>query len=372
MIGLWILAALLSALAALLVLRGAARSRGGEPEGAAELEVRRRQLAEIDELGARGLLGPGELKAARAEAGRRVLRTHDGTPATADAGAGRRVVLAAAVAAPLLALAAYVATGSPGLPDRPFARRLTAWKAEDPSRLGPAEMAALLTEGAKARPADATPLLYLAQAQALAGQDARVLITLREAVRRQPRRADAWILLGQAQVRAADGRLSPEARAAFTRAAALDPAAPEPAYFLARHRIQAGDVQGGLAAWKNLLARLPRDAAQRPALATEIAAVERTGALAAAAAQPPPQAAEMASDQRAFVQDMVDRLAARLKARPDDPAGWARLVRSYGVLGQGGRRAAAVAEARRRFGSRPQLVAAIVAGDEAQAAKLAR
>jgi cytochrome c-type biogenesis protein CcmH len=371
MIGLWILAALLSALAALLVLRAGLGSGRNEPEGAAELEVRRRQLAEIDDLGARGLLAPGELRAARAEAGRRLLRTRAGPPATVEGGAARKIILAAAVAAPLVALAAYVATGSPSLPDRPFSQRLKGWKAEDPSRLRPAEMAALLTVAARARPADATPLLYLAQAQALAGQDARVLMTLREAVRRQPTRADAWILLGQAQVRAADGRVSPEARAAFTRAAALDPTAPEPAYFLARGRIQSGDVEGGLAAWRTLLKRLPREAAQRAALAREIATVERTGALAVAA-EPPAEAAGMAAEQRAFVQDMVDRLAARLKDQPDDPAGWARLIRSYGVLGEVDRRAAAVAEARRRFGSESELAAAIVAGDEARAAKLAR
>ncbi len=53
---------------------------------------------------------------------------------------------------------------------------------------------------------------------------------------------------------------------------------------------------------------------------------------------------------------MVDRLAARLKAQPDDPAGWARLIRSYGVLGRNDLRQAAIADARRLFKDRPDAL----------------
>ena len=55
---------------------------------------------------------------------------------------------------------------------------------------------------------------------------------------------------------------------------------------------------------------------------------------------------------------MVDRLAARVKAQPDDPQGWARLIRAYGVLGQTARRDAAITEARRLFRDRPDALAA--------------
>jgi cytochrome c-type biogenesis protein CcmH len=43
------------------------------------------------------------------------------------------------------------------------------------------------------------------------------------------------------------------------------------------------------------------------------------------------------------VQKMVDSLAAKLNAQPDDPAGWAMLGRSYAVLGDFGKAAAAYA-----------------------------
>ncbi len=69
----------------------------------------------------------------------------------------------------------------------------------------------------------------------------------------------------------------------------------------------------------------------------------------------------MGGDQAAFIQSMVDRLAGELKARPDDPAGWARLIRSYGVLGQADRRRAAIDQARRLFKDRPAALATALA-----------
>jgi cytochrome c-type biogenesis protein CcmH len=56
---------------------------------------------------------------------------------------------------------------------------------------------------------------------------------------------------------------------------------------------------------------------------------------------------------------MVDGLAARLKASPDDPAGWVRLVRAYSVLGETDRRDATLTEARRRYAGHADVLAAL-------------
>ena len=40
------------------------------------------------------------------------------------------------------------------------------------------------------------------------------------------------------------------------------------------------------------------------------------------------------ADRMAFIQSMVDRLAARLKEEPNDIQGWKRLARAYQVLGE--------------------------------------
>ena len=104
MFAFWIAAAALSAAAGWLMLRGAraasVRAVGEDPS----LAVHRRQLAEIDDLAARGLLPESELRTARAEAGRRLLAVADAPAPASDPAAGRRLVLALAVLAPLLAV----------------------------------------------------------------------------------------------------------------------------------------------------------------------------------------------------------------------------------------------------------------------------
>jgi cytochrome c-type biogenesis protein CcmH len=65
-----------------------------------------------------------------------------------------------------------------------------------------------------------------------------------------------------------------------------------------------------------------------------------------------------------MVNGMVARLAAQLNAQPDDPAGWARLVRSYGVLGDKARQAAALERARALFKDRPADLQKVQAGLE--------
>jgi cytochrome c-type biogenesis protein CcmH len=56
---------------------------------------------------------------------------------------------------------------------------------------------------------------------------------------------------------------------------------------------------------------------------------------------------------------MVQRLADRLAANPDDPEGWVRLVRSYAVLGATDKRDAALSQARRRYANRADILTAL-------------
>jgi cytochrome c-type biogenesis protein CcmH len=65
--------------------------------------------------------------------------------------------------------------------------------------------------------------------------------------------------------------------------------------------------------------------------------------------------------QMAFIRSMVASQAADLKAHPDNPDGWARLVRSYGVLGDPVAQAQALAAAERQFAKRPDVIARIKA-----------
>jgi len=142
--------------------------------------------------------------------------------------------------------------------------------------------------------------------------------------------------------------VSSDARVAYQRAHTQDPTAPEPRYYLAKARIAAGDVQGGLADWRALAGDLAADDRRKAVLLQQIGAVEKTGALPVEA-----EASAPAAGQQAFIRAMVAGLGARLEAQPNDPAGWGRLVRSYGVLGDAPRREAAMARARGLFKDRP-------------------
>src|SRR5260221_4553308 len=343
MITLWIAAALIAAgAAALIVQRGLDAARLANVADPA-LGVLRRQLAEIDELADRGLIPADELNGARAEAGRRLLAAADGAapPPSAGVGRGHLVILAALPA--VLAIGLSLLVGSPALPDQPFARRLQAWRAH-PERYSPTELAAALRGVAAERPQDPEPLRRLALLELSLGDADAAVHALRKATAIAPDRADLWGPLGEILVFKNRGEVDPPAAATFQRVLRLDPKSAVARYYLARARITSGDASGGLTAWRALMADLPSDDPRRASLQADIAAVVATGRPPAAPAAPAPSA-----QVDAAIRGMVEGLAARLKANPDDPNGWVRLVHAYTVLGEIAKRDAALGEARRRY-----------------------
>jgi cytochrome c-type biogenesis protein CcmH len=386
-----IAAVLLSALAAVLILQRAsvaARRTDTDPT----LALYRRQLSEIDDLADRGLLAQGELRAAKAEAARRLLHVSAEAPAAETAGPAtvsktlRLWILAGAVLAPAIALGLYVWLGSPGAPDQPFADRLKGWTQADPGQLTAPQMAAVLETVVKSRPGDAEPLTFLARAQAASGQVAAAAETMRRATRLEPNVAELWSNLGILLLMQGQGEETEPAQAAFRHAVQLDPKNAPARYHLARAKLAAGKVEEGLAGWRALAADLPAGDPQRMQLDQEIDATAKAGrlvALPAPQAQPqqadaggpgadpnqvigaltgqaspdqggPPAAA--GGDQKAFINSMVARLEERLKANPDDVAGWSRLIRSYAVLGEPDKMKAALDRAHKVFKSNPEAL----------------
>ena len=384
-----IAAVLLSALAAILILQrasGAAR----RPEADPTLALYRRQLSEIDDLADRGLLAEGELKAARAEAARRLLGAAKTAEPTAEAAQPRvsrplrLMILAGAVAAPALAAGLYVAFGKPGLPDQPYAQRINAWKQSEPNQLTWGEMAAVLQTVAKDRPKDAEPLTYLAQAQLQAGNVPAAAESMRKAIRLQPDDAGLWANLGILLLEEGNGAETQPAQDAFRQALKLDPKSAPARYHLARAQIAAGDVNGGLNVWRGLAADLPPDAPERQQLEQEIALTAKAGHLVAqpkAAPAPQQQQAEAGGGAEALAgaltgqapppgaqgaaqggfdpRQMVAQLAAKLEQDPNDLPGWARLIRSYAVLGDPDKMKQAQARARQVFKGQPEALKTI-------------
>jgi cytochrome c-type biogenesis protein CcmH len=63
-------------------------------------------------------------------------------------------------------------------------------------------------------------------------------------------------------------------------------------------------------------------------------------------------------DRQQMIRGMVEGLAARLKAKPDDVEGWLRLARAYGVLGEPVRARDALAEAAKQAPERVDVLTA--------------
>ena len=343
MIALWVAAGVLSAAAAGLVLHRAAQAalRAGSPDPT--LAVYRRQLGEIDDLAGRGLIAEDERKGAHAEAGRRLLAAVDDGAATWTAPAGdRRPVLAVAALAPLLALALYLAVGSPGFSDQPFAGRVEQWRSADLASLTAPQMAAVLRKATLERP-DVEGLRYLALAENQSDNPSGAARALRKALTLAPGRADLWEMLGLTLVGQAGGDETPAARTAFGEAIRLDARhAVLSRFHMARAQAQSGDRPGAVVSLRQLQADMAPDDPRRSGLAEAI--VEAQGK-----APGPAPAAAPAGGQIQMIRGMVDGLAARLAAQPDDPQGWVRLVRSYAVLGDTARRDATLASARKRY-----------------------
>jgi len=173
-----------------------------------------------------------------------------------------------------------------------------------------------------------------------------------------PKDGDYVSARGEALVNAADGRVTPEAEAAFKAAVALDPSDPRARYFLAAVKDQAGDHAGAMADWIALLKSAPpgatwaadvrgfvvRIAASRgedisaklPPLPPGVPAAAAAANAPAGGPTPDQVAAAQsmpAGDQQAMIHQMVDGLAARLKSNPKDSDGWVKLMRARMVLG---------------------------------------
>ena len=122
---------------------------------------------------------------------------------------------------------------------------------------------------------------------------------------------------------------------------------------------QSGDYQKAVSYWEKLLGLLQPgspDALQVQANIDEARAKGGQPAAGASNLLPPVPAGAAAGMTPDKINDMVDRLAARLKDNPDDLAGWARLARAYKVQNRLDEAAAAFAKTGKLLDTDPDLL----------------
>jgi cytochrome c-type biogenesis protein CcmH len=144
------------------------------------------------------------------------------------AGGGARSPLPALAVCGAVAVAAlgnYLFIGRPELPDAPYAARLEALKDRDPRSYTVDEALAILNEAARENANDPLPYFYTGQLLLDQGRAEEAARAFDMALRREPQMAEALLGLGRSIV-GIEGRVTPEALAAFQQASALtnDPA----------------------------------------------------------------------------------------------------------------------------------------------------
>jgi cytochrome c-type biogenesis protein CcmH len=346
---LWIVMAALAALAALSLLVPLYRARSPAlPASAAAQSIYRDQLEEVDREVSRGTIAETEAKAAKTEIARRLVRADPrDAKASPPRGGLRRMATIAVVAMPMAALALYLVLGSPELPDRPLAARLT----------GPLEnqdinaLVARFEGHLSANPRDGRAWGLIAPVYVRLGRYGDAVTAYTRVIEILGSNAERETNLGDAMMRATEGVVTPAARAAFRRANKLDPEAVQPRFYLAVALGQEGKTDEAIAAWKALLDSAPAGAAWVPIARAELARLERIPESGPTAADIEEAARMSAEEREAMIAGMVESLAARLDGDPGDANGWARLIRSYMVLDRVADARAALVRARSALAS---------------------
>jgi cytochrome c-type biogenesis protein CcmH len=362
MILFWIIAGVLTLTAAVVLAAPLFDTRKFKSEDAFALEVYRDQLAELTRDEQRGLLTAEQARSAQIEIERRILALDEGKKFQPARPPSHRLTLAMAVVLPLAGFGLYLVLGSPQLPSQSAMERL----AEERQRTSPAIQK--LEAQVAASPSDAQGWIGLGRAYADVDRAKDAADSFAKAMALGRNEPDVLREYAHAAILAEQGRVTSDAQVALQRALAADPTDPIARFFLALAKAQNQDLEGALTDWLALERELPANAPLHDLLAENIDKAARQlgkdpaklpGRFAAARNAPGPSeedmaaAAQMSPEQRQqFIEGMVGRLAARMKADPENLEGWIKLANAYGVLGKQDEARAAWAEAARRAPSR--------------------
>jgi cytochrome c-type biogenesis protein CcmH len=350
-LGLIFAAMLLAAIATMLLPLARAAKAGvrtaitGAADPAALYRLRLEGIArDLD----RGLLDPASAEAARNEAGRMLLRAVQSdkssvpveTGARSERSARRRRSLAAVVAVvglPAFALPLYVFLGSPELRSSPFASRVR----DDAAKNDIATLIARVEAHLVDHPDDGKGFEVIAPIYMRVGRYDDALRARSEAMRLLGETPTRLLDLAEARMAAAGGVIPREGADEIAKVLAAEPANPKARFFQALALEQDGRAADAIMALKALLADSPPDAPWRATVQARLARLAPPdGNQAAVVAGMPPAA------QGEAIRAMVEGLAARLEMQGGTADEWARLVRSYAVLGESDKARAALVKAR--------------------------
>jgi cytochrome c-type biogenesis protein CcmH len=305
-------------------------------------------------------------------------------PSPAPAGTSSRKLLLGAGGLVVLA-AAIFAFRSAGPGEQPVAAGPLTAAAGSAKALDDVDtMITRLAARLEKEPNDGEGFRMLGWSYVMTGKPDKAIAPYQRALKLLPGNALVHSGYGEAMTGVAGGKVTPEAKAEFDRAVAIDPADPRARHFLALWQAQHGQEREALDKWIALANSGPSDLPWQADVRRQIdtyskklgvdvaARLKQAAAPASAAAPgtlPPPDPAAVAAanqmsatDRQAMIDGMVDGLARKLKANPDNPEGWVKLLRSRMVLGQPEQASSELKAARKALSANPsglQLVDAV-------------
>ena len=367
MVGFWIAAGAMGAMAALLLVQ--ALRQAGSPlhqsraVGAEDLALYRDQLAEVDRDLARGVIPADEAARLRIEVQRRILDADRMAKATQPVLRANPVLVAVGILAALSGAGVlYAVLGAPGYPDLPLSVRLAAADQTYRSRAHQDALEAALpaaTPPDKFSQDDLALMAKLRAAVAARPDDlpGHILLTDREAKLGNPsaaRKAEAVVIqlkgsaataedygtLAELMIAAAGNIVSPEAEQALVEVARRNPQDGPARFYLGLMAAQVGRPDRAFALWKPLLDQGPQDAPWIGPIRQMIQPVADAAGIAYAAPAPAgPSAADVANaaqmapaDRQKMIEAMVGGLEARLMAGGGPVEDWTKLIHALGVL----------------------------------------
>lgn len=357
----WILVACLVAVVTLVITRpllGAAPLAPEDPDAvtaAADIAVYKDQLKEVAADEASGALASSEAEIARSEIARRLLRTNAEKNSGEVPKRSRRARIATyasiltSIAVPIVSLALYLTYGAPGLPGDPLSARI----AQSSGLEKPNDLVAKVEERLREHPEDGKGWSVVAPVYYAMGRYADAANAYAKAMRLVGETPDRLEGFANARIRVENGVIPEDARKALARILVIAPDKKEPRIWLALAKEQDGKLTEAAADYRKLIDQAPTNAPWRKMLEARLASLTPDADGKPASGETPQKSADettsapqpsapnasavmaMTPEQRqAFIAQMVDGLASRLKENGSDTAGWLKLIRAYQVLGR--------------------------------------
>lgn len=379
---LWICLALLSAAVATFLIRNV-NSSGVETSGhAPDLDVYRDQLAELESDAERGVIEPGEAKAARVEIARRLIKQSEaGQPSTADTAStafSANLLKVSAAVIPAVSLLLYLAIGSPGLPGRPLAERIATMPTREAA---PEDLIAKVEARLREKPDDGAGWEVIAPVYLSTGRPMDAAQAFSRAISLLGENPERLLGLAKANVMLERGIVNEAAHKALQRTLELEPERFEARFWLAVYDEQNGRLAEAAAIYADLLKKAPPGAPWRSSVEERLAVV--TGQAVASPkpqAQPvpggkPPELApaggtgsgkgpspaefvaaaqKLAPEMRSvMIGKMITRATEAAVKDPKNAAIWTRIVTGHTALGNTTDAKAALQEARKALSADP-------------------